>query len=527
MKKLVNLSFLALALIGCQKVDSIVDSQNNGLCQIVFKAGYDDVKSPEPISSPEDLDGFYVTAISNSSVEWENAHFVKDSKNPDTYVSGRVWPSTDHKFSFIASNKKVVKQGNSFRVDISSIDLDVICGYISESSYKEVNKFTFSHILCRVSTVDLKALRDLGCTDIKAIINCSVSGSYDILDGKFVSRGTTKDVVLTESDNDLWIIPGSYDLTVSFNDSYGNPHSSTKILAFDAGCVCAIRCDADKPFVVNRYFKYSTPTFVASFPYLVPASGADIGGETEYLPQVVSVAQKYKEVVVYSDGTEVEDTEERNVDFSKSSYSLAYSTENIESSFSSQCPLIKVASLERTEKPKSILDECFYVKLTANGVSSVEKADIWQQENVKTIVPEKTDILKVSISLNPDTVNSDGGSDIVSVTGKYSWKKTSEHAVYTSGCSDDYTTTTGEDNITSGLSLSVKKDTPSTGLTFNGTKISVAAYTDKTNDRSWLIVGKYKDILSDPVKLTQTHSSSWSFDDGDDGDDTDPEEGNL
>lgn len=194
-------------------------------------------KAIAPVTS---LSSFYVTATKGSteSSVFSSVSFTKASRG-STYKGGRNWPSSDEKYHFYASNTAI--SGTS--VKISDIDKDIVCAYLPSPTYKAVNALSFKHILARVGEVSLK-------DDVSELSNWTITlsyckaGTYNIKNGSW-SGTSSGDIKLSSGSNDLWIIPGTYNLTLSWKDALGQLQNSSGKVTLTEGKVTNITVGMD------------------------------------------------------------------------------------------------------------------------------------------------------------------------------------------------------------------------------------------------------------------------------------------
>lgn len=493
-----------LALVGCERIQPEV-LPDTGEKEISFI-----IEDPEATKAPqvvESITSFKVTATTGAAgsetARWTNQTFTLDSAT-GKFKSGRVWPATDPSFHFYASNVSMADNAAGQTVSVNGIDTDVVCAYLATSSYKATNNLVFNHILSRVGRVNATNVN--GFTNVSLKMKYRDAGTYNIRTSAWSGLGSLKEKTLSlTDDNNFWIIPGTYDLTLSFTDAAGNVVTKTVSQQFGAGLINNITpvLGSNPDVVISTREVYEAPTFTLGSIDDVPASGGTSG-----TPAVTDVQQNKHVEYTYADGHTSDGV---STPVTVSSYTVTYST-STSGTFSSTCPTYTGAYLGTTVKERTLLGTVV-VKVTANGVTSAAKGTrVFQQANVRTTIAATETTTAFSITLSPSTVKAAGGT--VSVTGTRSWSRTAVKYTYTSGASAGGAVTTGTTQMTSGFTVSAS---PTTNITVSGTSLTVAPNTSTTSGRSWTVTGTC-DGKSGTATLTQNKKSSWDVDDDDSGD---------
>lgn len=239
-KYFITTAFVALSLVSCNKditADRPSDAEISAR-QITFRVGRGQfTKSPEVVES---LDSFYVTTSYGESATqppvWANGLFRSDGHG--TYGSAgtaRLWPLKDSGYHFSASNIPMEHTMDGERVTVNSIDTDVVCAYLHDAEYQKTNTLEFNHILSRIGRISIEGIDNV--RDIKLSIYCYLSGTYYLRSGKWAYPGSMQHVsLLLDGDNDIWIIPGRYQLTLACIDkATGKTLSKTWSETFEKG----------------------------------------------------------------------------------------------------------------------------------------------------------------------------------------------------------------------------------------------------------------------------------------------------
>ena len=270
-----------MAVTCCESIESSItdpvsmEQENRGVEQLITFSLYEDegTKAPTPLTS---LSSFKVSATSGAAgsetSKLSNVAFT--SAGGGKFTSGVYWPSTNPNYSFYASNAQMTHTAAGQTVTISSIDLDVVCAYLASANvrYREQNTLVFNHILARVGTVTFVGM-DL-CSDFRLSMKYSDRGTYNLRTKTWTTDSqATKE--LTVSDNNFWIIPGTYEVTMNYKDGNGNSRQKKINYTFEAGKVNNIIATLGDDVLV----KIDDPVVDLSYsPSIVPAYGS-LNGE--------------------------------------------------------------------------------------------------------------------------------------------------------------------------------------------------------------------------------------------------------
>lgn len=410
-----------MTLSGCQSVDSnVTDISPEAHGRESFKAieftikDTSSTKAPTPITS---LSQFNVSATTGSAgSEASKLSNVVFTSSNGVFRSDAVWPSSDPGYHFYASNVAMTHNASGQSVTVSDIDKDIVCAYLENPSYKVKNKLIFNHILARVGTVSFTNL-DL-CSNVRLSMKYSGSGTYNIGTGAWSGVGGQSTKELSTADNKFWIIPGTYDATLTYTDANGNPQSKTLSKEFKAGIVNNISAKLDGSVVVKTEDEYEAPTFTLGTISDVPARGGDSG-----TPLVTSIGQRKRVKKTLADGTVKYDPDWTAV--SSPDYTVQYG--KTLASLSDNCPSYHGDNLGTTAKARTKLGDV-YVRVKIGNKTTDKTLEVYQQANEETLGT----LAVKSFSYSPK-VGAAGGTASPTVTYElpYSW---------TSGLNGKYTT---------------------------------------------------------------------------------------
>lgn len=224
-----NLYFLAAALT----VLAAASCQKNQYCeagmpaQVTFSVpgGLDiGVNTRAGVSPVTSLSAFNVTATSGAAGseknEWDCIPFSKEDGS-NVYKGGKYWPGSEVAYHFYASNAEIAFSPEGCTV-ISDGSADTVCAFNPNPVYGTQNTLAFEHILARIGKVTVNTQEGYDISDVKVSIKCPTGGKFNIRTGSGKTDGTgwTKDeahtVLLEAGDNDVYVVPGTYVISVSY-----------------------------------------------------------------------------------------------------------------------------------------------------------------------------------------------------------------------------------------------------------------------------------------------------------------------
>lgn len=239
------LPFLAMVISSCSKevagegISGAVGDLEYSDVGIVFTV--DGTKAPSEVT---DLTSFYVSAYTSSGSSlvsaWENQSFSKTSDGSYTNAQA-FWPASDASFRFAASNVKMTGSSSGPVIRTSSLDTDIVCSYLASPTYGKTNTLNFRHILARVGAVDITAMDGFEFSGLRLELTVpGTEATYNVISDSWSKAGGTAKTYTLKTDgtvNDIWIIPGTYNLTLSFTDAAGNSFCKTISSSFPQGIV--------------------------------------------------------------------------------------------------------------------------------------------------------------------------------------------------------------------------------------------------------------------------------------------------
>ena len=185
------------------------------------------------------LTSFNVIATEGTATQtkiWDDGAF---SGTPGgSYTGGKYWPSAPVSWNFYASNAAMTFAASGATITVSDCGTDIVAEYLEGATYQASNALTFDHILCQIGTVTMKAPDGFTVTDLKVSLQPVYAGSFNMRTGIW-SRGAAAGTPVyligssaagvsvpaegyTSPDNDLWLLPGSYQLSASYTIGKGD-----------------------------------------------------------------------------------------------------------------------------------------------------------------------------------------------------------------------------------------------------------------------------------------------------------------
>lgn len=237
-KYLIISAVLSLAFVSCNKEVKTADAEPQ---EIVFDLGGEFASVVETkttaINNVSGLGTVYCLCYDGSSTVWN----IALSKSGDTYYTGRYWPNSNSPgYRFYAAN---VEMPGVDRVNVPNFDTDILCEYLGSPTVRSNNTLYLDHIFSRIGSLTLNTPSGyelIGSWSASVSYGCPASGCYyTISSGSFTTTTTTSTAIY--SSNDIWTLPGSATITVSYRlrkgawDSDTIVKSSTVTLA--QGCV--------------------------------------------------------------------------------------------------------------------------------------------------------------------------------------------------------------------------------------------------------------------------------------------------
>lgn len=197
--------------------------------------------------STSTLSSMNVTATTGSTSETQVSNFgnVSFTKSNNVWRGGKYWPASNPSYHFYAANMSMTHTTNGQTVSPTNANTDVVVGYLASPTYKQSNALTMNHIFAQIGTTTITAPSGFTVTDLKVSVAPKTSGTYNLKSGTWTSRGnagsaqylvgtsnsgasiSTAGGSTNGGDKDLWLVPDTYTLTVSYKLVAGGVSSDT------------------------------------------------------------------------------------------------------------------------------------------------------------------------------------------------------------------------------------------------------------------------------------------------------------
>ena len=410
------------------------------------------------------LRSFYVntTKGSQGTLVAANTVFTGSQATNFTAAAGMAWPMTDEGYHFYASNETLQSAAGSYTRVSCPAGKDVIYASCVSPAFQAVNTLAFNHVYARIGDISVST-QDGSSVTIKdiSIYDCPQSGVFDVASGSWVSTVNVSSQEL-DSHNDLWIVPGTYEVGVVFDmtDSYGNTVEDivrSGNVTFSAGKVHNI--------YVNVADRYERDLVIS--PY---SATIDVGS-------TMSLSATY--YLYYFDGTSRTEIESRDV--TNDSYTSWYE-------FPARGYISFSGNDMTGERPGRTDAWCEYYYDGVHHVRdliSVTVNDVVSGKDYRNLV--------VRIAADPASVGAVGGTSTLTWSASYQ-----QRDVYASGSYGDWSTVIVDP---ADITVSGSAD----GFSRNGATVTVAANTGE--ERSVTYTASYSvGSLSGSADATITQS---------------------
>ena len=233
-RHITSLLLVAALFAGCRK-DDRTPAVTDG--RILFSADILDVnvgtRASVVTSSSLDASGIYVSATRGSAGSetslWTSTAFTKTGSYFD---GGRYWDESNPGYHFYSANTPLTFSAAGTTVSASNTT-DVVCEYLASPTFKGVNTLSFDHIFARIGNVTVSAADGYTITNVHMSITPYTGGTYNLRTGSGQSDGTGWSALVSGSatelanttpstkSNDLYLVPGTYDISVTWTATKG------------------------------------------------------------------------------------------------------------------------------------------------------------------------------------------------------------------------------------------------------------------------------------------------------------------
>ena len=231
--KITVFTYLLLAIIAstsCQKglleggTDSneiIISVKGNPLTTDVV------TKTTAVTSMPSGV--YWAGTIGSSSYQSNKWSSSYNSVSSNTISTGYFQTNSPTAYNYYVSNVSMAHTYSGYTVIADGTLTDVIAG-VAKASTSIAPSVTLNHIFARTGTIRVSSstgytLSNVSVT-IKSNSGAGYKGTYNIYSGTWSSVTALSSTTLTDS-SDLYLIPGSYTVTVSCTRQIGSTYSQT------------------------------------------------------------------------------------------------------------------------------------------------------------------------------------------------------------------------------------------------------------------------------------------------------------
>lgn len=222
-----------------------------------------DTKGPNP-TVLDNLSSFKVTATTGSSTQTAVSDFSSVTFNKTSgsnFRGGKYWPSSDPGYHFYAATKALTYSNNTCSFKPSATIADDVYAYSAGVAYSSSTPpssvpLTFNHIYAQVGTCTLTKHSDISSYEVSGLtvtitpklptanatftFGPSNSGSWSTTSSHYTngSAVTLCSALNSTTDNDLWLVPGTYTLTANYHlkiDSWEGDVSQTASVTLSMG----------------------------------------------------------------------------------------------------------------------------------------------------------------------------------------------------------------------------------------------------------------------------------------------------
>ena len=236
-KTLYIIGLCVLALVSCKKQESPVLNFDGD--EMVFTTRSADTRATGVTevgngqNGTAELTSFNVIATKGTGTN-QTAFFTDGVFNGTyngNYTGGKYWPAeetTTDVWNFFASNATMEFNPSGATISVTDCTTDVVAEYVSNANYRATNNLSFDHVLCQLATVTMKAPAEFSVNNLVVTIVPVYAGTYNMATNVWtLGSPSTQEVTIfsgnlaeggqsTSADNDLWLLPGRYQIFASY-----------------------------------------------------------------------------------------------------------------------------------------------------------------------------------------------------------------------------------------------------------------------------------------------------------------------
>lgn len=241
MRKIFIASIIALAgLVSCNKeLPAGAPEKAAEAGEIVFVTdSFDASVSTKAVTPVTSLTSFYCLATTgtpgNSAESTANGFTSTSFTNSSSkYKGGKYWPTSDPSYHFYAATKALTLASGNVTFKPSATIADDVYAYLANPTYASENALTFNHIYAQVGKCTITAPSGYTVSGLTVKITPKVptaNATFNVRTGAWsttashytdASEVTLCNATGSTTDNDLWLVPGSYTLTAQYTLTKG------------------------------------------------------------------------------------------------------------------------------------------------------------------------------------------------------------------------------------------------------------------------------------------------------------------
>ena len=284
--------FAAFSFFSCNKA-GLVEETPGDIVSFQLRPGSEFFGAMTKAVTATSLTSFKCEATTGSagseSSSWNNIVFTSDGAGTPTYKASpaKYWPLSNPNYNFYAvaatpgaaaataaaAPDLIYAAAGSTITMAAAYDKDVICAYepSSDITWKTKNTLAFEHIFARISTVNVTAVAPCAISNVTiSLINPKTGGTYNLRTGHGQINATGWSSLVpadgsqqqlyrntgniasganhTGSNNDFYIVPGTYKLKATWTasvDDYSQSYSdmvTEQTITIQKGKVNSISC---------------------------------------------------------------------------------------------------------------------------------------------------------------------------------------------------------------------------------------------------------------------------------------------
>lgn len=235
---------------------------------VSFSAGMEQKTRVDEVSS---LSTFNCLCTKNGTSLWHNKTFTSKDAGSTYESDGVYWDvASDAQFAFYAANAEVTFSEGKGNITVTKeigdnkqgrASTDYVTAYLDKDHvvYGTTNTLTFGHILSRIKNITMTAETGYTISNVRIEISNPIvtPNTYNITDGVFTNPTRTTAMSLSTGLNDVYLIPGTVTMSVTYDISMDDWAASdiirTKEIVLAKGCCYSISGVLDASNVAKEF----------------------------------------------------------------------------------------------------------------------------------------------------------------------------------------------------------------------------------------------------------------------------------